>query len=91
VVVELDAAVVGGTCVAVGMERVGEGITTVTVGLACVVGEARAVTVFVGIARVFVGSGVCNVLTLTLNCPQAVNDNITKSKSNLFALISSPF
>jgi len=91
VAVELDAAVVGGACVAVGMERVGEGITTVTVGLACVVGDATAVNVFVGIEMVFVGIGVCNVLTLTLNCPQAVKENIKKSKANLFALISSPF
>jgi hypothetical protein len=73
------------------MDKVGEGITTVAVGLTGVVGDATTVKVFVGTSSVFVGIEVCNGSMLTLNCPQAVRANIVKRKNTLCTLIRSPF
>ena len=40
--------------------KIGEGMTTVAVGLACVVGDGMATSVLVGTVIVFVGIDVCS-------------------------------
>jgi hypothetical protein len=88
--VEVEAAVLEGICcicVAVGMARVGEGMTIVAVGLTGVAGDGMAISVFVGTVTVFVGIDVCSGWILTSNCPQALRNTSRRGVRSFFNFI----